>query len=130
MIGELRQQYYFKKSGEDTYIWDVHRLIELSKDLEVITQPLDKIIELDTAYWFGGDEGKPATCKAIAEHAKLINAADLDYPIILSSDGSVMDGMHRVTKAYMLGHSHIKAVQFEQDPKHDYKNIDENDLQY
>jgi hypothetical protein len=32
------------------------------------------------------------------------NEADLAFPIILSSDGRVMDGMHRVTKAATEGH--------------------------
>jgi len=30
-----------------------------------------------------------------------------------------MDGMHRVAKASLQGHSHIKAVQFIQDPDPD-----------
>jgi hypothetical protein len=42
-------------------------------------------------------------------------AVDLAYPIILSADGHVMDRMHRVAKAWMLGQSTITAVQFERD---------------
>jgi hypothetical protein len=30
-----------------------------------------------------------------------------------------MDGMHRIAKAWMLGHSTITAVQFERDPPPD-----------
>ena len=33
------------------------------------------------------------------EHIHLMDAADLAYPIILSSAGRVMDGMHRVAKS-------------------------------
>jgi hypothetical protein len=32
-------------------------------------------------------------------HLQLIDEADLAFPIILSADGSVMDGMHRVAKS-------------------------------
>jgi hypothetical protein len=44
----------------------------------------------------------------------------LRYPIILSADGGLMDGGHRVCKAWMLGHTEISAVQFPQDPEPDY----------
>jgi hypothetical protein len=37
------------------------------------------------------------------EHVRLIEAADLSFAIILSSDGRVMDGIHRVAKAVLLG---------------------------
>jgi|GEM_PF-4032228 len=42
------------------------------------------------------------------------------FAIILSADGSVMDGMHRVVKATLAGHQDISAVQFEQDPEPDF----------
>jgi hypothetical protein len=34
---------------------------------------------------------------------QLIQHADLKFPIILSCDGSVMDGMHRVGRALLEG---------------------------
>jgi hypothetical protein len=64
--------------------------------------PVASIRELDEPYW-----GEPMTCRNVAEHARLIEEADLGCPIILSSDGRVMDGMHRVLKALILGDSHI-----------------------
>ncbi|MOA54550.1 hypothetical protein D3C78_1781890 [compost metagenome] len=57
-------------------------------------------------------------------------AADLAYPIILDSEGRVMDGMHRVSKALMQGATHIDAVQFEQDPAPDYVDCDPDALPY
>jgi hypothetical protein len=50
-----------------------------------------------------------------------IQAADLSIPIILSADGHVMDGMHRVAKAWLLGLTEIQAVQFPQDPEPDQR---------
>ena len=47
------------------------------------------------------------------------HTVDLVYPIILSADGHVMDGMHRIAKAWMLGQRTITAVQFERDPPPD-----------
>lgn len=48
---------------------------------------------------------------------KLVQQADLKYPIILCSDGRLMDGMHWVIKALLEGHIEIQAVQFENTPE-------------
>ena len=61
---------------------------------------------------------------------KLMDAADLSFPIILSADGAVMDGMHRVAQALRAGHGGIQAVQFSQDPPPDYINVQPTDLPY
>ena len=61
---------------------------------------------------------------------QLIQQADLTYPIILCSQGRLMDGMHRVGKAKILGKDTISAVQFEIDPQADFINVDENYLIY
>lgn len=45
-------------------------------------------------------------------HARRIMEADLEYPVILSPDGLVMDGMHRLAKAWILGKTEILAVRF------------------
>jgi hypothetical protein len=63
------------------------------RDLPRFQIPLSEIRELDEPFWFSL-EASP-TGRAIIEHARLIEAADLAFPIILSSDGRVMDGMHR-----------------------------------
>jgi ADP-glucose pyrophosphorylase len=90
---------------------------------------LTSIHELDECFWFQDDATRP-TCRAIAEHAKLIEETDLSYPIILSSDGRIMDGMHRVAKALMLGHECTVAVQFVEDPEPDYVAVPPEDLPY
>ena len=94
----MRQQYHFRPTKKGVLIWDVHRLVELTKDLPIIEIPVCEIRELDETFWFDGNNDLP-TCRRIALHAKLINETDLAYPIILSQDGHVMDGMHRVCKA-------------------------------
>jgi len=91
--------------------------------------PLRLIRELDEPFWFGGGSDA-ATCRAIVEHARLIGAADLRFPIILSSDGRVMDGMHRVAKAALLGHETIDAVQFASDLEPDFVDVQPEDLPY
>ena len=125
----MRKQYHFRPSDRGLAAWDVDRLIHLSRNFPSAEVRIDNIRELDEPFWFSGGS-EPATCRAIIEHARLIDAADLSFPIILSSDGRVMDGMHRVAKALMLGKATIVAVQFADDPDPDYVGVDPDDLPY
>lgn len=86
--------------------------------------PVSGIREIDENYW--GE----MTCRKVAEHARLIQECDLSFPIILSSDGRVMDGMHRVLKALKQGESSIRAVRFKIDPEPDYVGVRPEDLPY
>lgn len=124
----MRKQYHLRLSDRGRLIWDVDRLVALTADLPRRQVPLHAIRELDEPYWFG-DDTRP-TCRAVADHARLIQETDLRHPIILSADGRVMDGMHRIARAYLEGHATIEAVQFEVDPEPDYVDVDLEDLPY
>ena len=125
----MRQQYHFRFTDQGHLIWDVNRLLELSAEFEPFDVTLKSIQELDMNFWYQQENDVP-TCRSIAHHAKLIKETDLKYPIILSADNRVMDGMHRVCKAYLLGQKTIKAVQFKEDPKPDYIDVNLDDLSY
>ena len=105
------------------------RLLSLAKDFPRFQVPLDAIRELDEPYWFSGCS-HDATCRAVVDHARMIAEADLGFPIILSSDGRVMDGMHRVAKAVLAGLESIEAVQFEKDPEPDFVGVLPDELPY
>lgn len=124
----MRKQYHFRPSPKGLQAWDVDRLVTLANDLPTIQIPLSAIGELDRPYWY--DHGYLPTCRSIAEHARLINDADLSFPIVLSSDGRVMDGMHRAAKAAMEGRPSISAKQFAEDPEPDYVGVDPEELPY
>ena len=124
----MRKQYHFRPSKHGAFAWDVDRLVALTVDLPPTLTPLSLIRELDEPFWFG--PGNVPTCRAVAGHARLIEETDLSYPIILSSDGRVMDGMHRVCKAVLHGHATIAAVQFTTDPAPDYTDVQSDDLPY
>ncbi len=125
----IRKQYHFRPSPNGFFAWDVHRLIELSKSFPVKEVEISKIAELDEPYLYSDPKEVPSV-RSIAEHAKLIDETDLSYPIILSRNGQVMDGMHRVAKAFMKRLKTIKAVQFESDPAPDYADVHPGDLDY
>lgn len=110
---------YTKTENGVTKVWHQGRLIELSKRLQVKTVRLDSIAEFDHEMWFGGPNKVKPTCREVAQHAKLINQASLEYPITLSATGSLMDGMHRVARAFIEDKQEIQARQFEVDPEPD-----------
>jgi len=125
----MRPQYHFRNSSQGLRSWNILRLVELSRGLVRVPVPLSAIRELDEPYWSSGRE-HPLTCREIADHAHLISECDLDFPIILSSESRVMDGMHRVCKALNLGLETVQAVRFTQDPKPDYIGVNPDDLPY
>jgi hypothetical protein len=95
---QLRAQYHSRMLPQGMCVWDIRRLVELSRSLAIERVPLSAIRELDEPYW-DGDNDQRLTCRDVAAHARLISECDLSFPVILSSDGRVMDGMHRVCKA-------------------------------
>ena len=91
---------------------------------------MNKIRELDEPYWYGDLRKDVPTVRSIFEHIQLAVESDLNFPIILSSDGRVMDGMHRVIKALMNRDETINAVQFEIDPRPDHIDVYPEQLEY
>ncbi|MBX2879336.1 MAG: hypothetical protein KTR32_05350 [Granulosicoccus sp.] len=126
-MAQIRPQYHFRQEGPDLLAWDVRRLIQLTKGIKPEDILLTDVPELDENHWFKHELPTP---RRIAQHAQLIEEADLSYPIILDSAGRVMDGMHRICKALLLQHKQVKAVQFVTDPEPDYKNVSPADLPY
>ncbi len=125
----MRRQYHFRQSDVGLLAWDVHRLVTLSRELPVSHVPLSSIAELDEAYWW--DAGSPPpTCRQVIEHMQLVEAADLQYPIIICPQGRVMDGMHRVAKALLQGKQEIAAVRLLKLPSPDHVGVDPDDLCY
>ena len=99
-------------------VWLTHRLWGLAKGLPVETVRIDSIAEFDQTCWF--DDDMPPTCRNVATHARRIADADLAWPIILSANGQLMDGGHRLAKAWLAGRTTIEAVRFSSDPEPDY----------
>lgn len=127
---QLRQQYHFRRSEDgDLLVWDVNKLILKTKSMTAIKIKLADIKEYKTNYWYDLGEAKP-TCENIIEHIKLIEKVDLSYPIIVCNQGKLIDGMHRVCKANLLGLKEILAFKFVDYIKPDYININYDDLSY
>jgi len=76
---------------------------------------------LDEIRWFSERMQKLPTCRAVAEHARDIYEVDFHFPIILSPSGEVLDGMHRLCKAFLQGLEEIDAVQLDAMPPYRWR---------
>lgn len=101
--------YYNDGTG---HLYNVAKLIELTKDLVPFDAPI-QAIDLSGEIW------KNCNIFELAYHVKLVNDADLSYPIILDWNGGIADGRHRLIKALVLGHSTIKCVRMTYKPNFD-----------
>lgn len=125
----MRAQYHFRPSERGLLAWDVRRLVMLTQDLPVNSVSLVDIRELDRNYWYGQTTDNP-TCRSIVEHCRLMLECDFAFPVILDSEGRVMDGMHRICRALLDGIDAVDAVQFPVDPEPDYVGRTPDELPY
>jgi hypothetical protein len=125
----MRKQYHFWPGEQGLDACDVDRLIRLTAGLPVVEVPLHAIRDLHTPYW--AFPGSPApTVRELIGHMRLVRDVDPQYPVILGSDGRVMDGMHRIVKAVLDGRTTIRAFRFDPVPEPDFRDVDPDDLPY
>jgi hypothetical protein len=86
----------------------VARLITLSRDLPLLTLPLDALNLAYTQYTLN--------MRQFVTHYHAVTNANLDHPILLSEDGEIFDGRHRIMRALSLGHKTISAKRFDKNP--------------
>lgn len=99
--------------------YNVSAAIFEAKNLPVKNLPLED---------FNIDYSAPCNSdlRNFCEHVKMVNDADLSYPIILNEDGVIIDGRHRLAKALIEGKKAIKAVRFKKDPQSIWTPDDDN----
>ena len=102
--------------GNARHVWHSENLWRASADLTPFDLPLSEIAELDMDCWFG--DSLP-TLREVAHHAKRIQSARMEFPVILAEDGSLMDGGHRVCRALLDGNQAVRAVRFPATPPPD-----------
>jgi len=113
-----KQRYGERHNNGRQLFWSVERLWSLAEALPVEDVAIDDIQGPDEVTWFSPDGPQP-TCREIAAHCKRINQVDLSYPILLTEDFRVFDGMHRIARSIMEGKTHIKAKRFLKNPEPD-----------
>ncbi len=109
-------QKHSRPTPEGRAFWYTERLWQLARKLPVEDVAIEEIKEFEQNCWFT----EPPSCREVAEHVRRIMDADLRMPVILSADGGLMDGGHRIAKAWLNGHTNVKARRFLRDPEPDY----------
>lgn len=97
--------------GTRRLTWRVPDLWAAAADLpvrEVQVFDLDHLLE--TWHW-----GPLESLRDFAQHMERVMDADLSWPIILSQEGELMDGAHRLVKAHIQG-AVVRVVRFDHDP--------------
>lgn len=97
--------------------WDLVKIWDDSKSLKTTKIKVNEL--WDERYskvfcWL--QEGEQVDNLFFLHHLKRVLNADLNYPIILSEERYIMDGVHRLMKAKHLGIEYIKCVQYQKDP--------------
>lgn len=93
--------------------WSVARLIQLSKDY-----PVHEVPVFAMAAWMWPWEDT-LTIEKFCRHAKRVKDADMQYPILISPDGGIIDGVHRLCKAIINEEPTIKVKYFTKMPECD-----------
>ena len=89
------------------YIDDLFKLV-IGKPVVKVALTQFKFI-MNNNYWFDPDNEPPLS--EFIEHYKRVIEADLKYPIIALSDGQdVLDGIHRLTKAFVNEYDYINVI--------------------
>lgn len=126
----LSQHSYSREYEDGCFAaWDVKRLWQLSKSLPIENLPIQNFQEaIDKWITFDSVEQPDGrfTANIDVEHFYRIKRASLKYPIILDSDGRIMDGMHRLMKTYLSDKPLLSVVQFTKTPEPDIVYIPKN----
>jgi hypothetical protein len=112
----VREKHSRPVSGGRGYWW-TDTLWAASADLPVTHVGVSSLPELEQDCWFGG---RAPTIRQVAEHSRRIQDANFSHPVILASDGTLMDGGHRLAKAWLDGRATVAAVRFKVDPPPDW----------
>ena len=94
--------------------WSVATLIMASEiDMLGIKTVDPEVFNISEDYW-----GDMSTTAAFIEHVKRVQDCDSKHPIILSPDGQILDGVHRICKALIEG-KQVRYVRFKKLPSPD-----------
>ena len=106
--------------------WDVPRLWALAAGLPVTEMDPEGFREWDQWGW---DDPERLALRHVVEHMRRILAADMAYPVIVSAEGNVMDGCHRIARAALDG-TNVRMVRFGVTPEPDRLDKSQPELRH
>jgi len=103
--------------SDGAFTWDVKDLWNAAEGIEPVSMPVSYILNieqfLDSHSWSAGK----MSVREILDHAERIDNADLSYPILLTPDGCVADGCHRIVKAIKMGIESLPVIRLKKMPR-------------
>ena len=96
-------------------VWKTNSLIKATSNFPIFQYDITKINIDELLRW------KLVNLRDYLNHYQRVVMADLSNPIILRSDGYIMNGWHRVIKALFENKKTLPARQFKTDPEPDFK---------
>lgn len=98
-----------------TKYWDIPRLWEESKQLQIESKNLSNysLVLKGPLTWCSPQV--PMSFQGFLDHMTQTLNAELSYPILLDKDGNVIDGMHRLAKAFLSHQKTILVKQFKEE---------------
>lgn len=97
-------------------VWKTASLIEAALKLPIFQLDITKVSIEEVLRW------KIVNLRDYLNHYRRVAQADLSSPLILRSDGYIMNGWHRVIKALFEGVKQLPAKKFQVDPEPDFKS--------
>ena len=112
---------YTDNTDTEKLTWYVERLWTLAAELPKQSVPMQDLTHIFDDICWASSNPKPGVWEDVL-HAKRIINADMSHPVILNAAGSLMDGAHRLAKAWVLGYETVDVVRFEEDPEPDERH--------
>tara|TARA_Y100000310_G_C20418793_1_gene685653 strand:+ start:105 stop:464 length:360 start_codon:yes stop_codon:yes gene_type:complete len=98
--------------------WQLKDIWRQSKKLKIKAVKVDDLWDKRYAKVFCWTlHGEEINNEFFLHHLERVLNADLTYPIILSEEDYILDGVHRLMKCKFLKIKYISCVQFKKDPK-------------
>ena len=104
--------------------YNVEKLYQFAESIPTETVPLEHFEDVSSeendTWWIGNDGSKIKATTVVKEwekykddpnwsrHTDSLKFASLDNPILVSHDGHVLDGQHRIMRAFIEGKMEIK----------------------
>jgi hypothetical protein len=102
----LHVQFYSDQKNVAYNVYEIHKITQSNK---TITRSVKELINCNDD--LGTNEGIFTDCieDVTPEYRKKAFETSLNYPIIIKEDGSIVDGSHRLAKAFFLKHKTIRC---------------------
>ena len=97
--------------------WSLEHIWEISNDIAIENISVDYLWDKmykDIYVWL--DENEELSNKHFIHHMGRVLEADMNYPIVLSEEDYILDGVHRLLKAKYYGLKTITCRRFITDP--------------